>query len=205
MRLVLLGAPGSGKGTQAENIKNIFGSAHISTGEIIRDNIKNKTKIGKKVEKIISQGKLVPDQLVIRLVKEILIRTDIKDNFVLDGFPRTIRQAEALDKIIQIDKVIFIDTDDDTTKQRILKRKVCPACGKTYSKSTVCPNCNVKLVSRTDDNEQTINSRFEVFENQTKPLIKYYEQKNILYKVNGNKTVEQVFEQIKCILNEGNI
>ena len=205
MRLILLGAPGSGKGTQAQKIEKNFGAVHISTGEIIRENINNKTDIGIKVEKIINQGKLVPDDVIIELVKDILNKPNIKNNFVLDGFPRTIKQAEALDKIIQIDKVIYIDTNIDMTKDRMLKRRVCPLCGKTYADTLVCPNCNVALSVRSDDNEQTINSRFEVYKSQTSPLIDFYKQKKLLFKVDGNQNIEQVFEQIKCILNEGNI
>ena len=205
MRLILLGAPGSGKGTQAQKIEKNFGAVHISTGEIIRENINNKTDIGIKVEKIINQGKLVPDDIIIELVKDILNKPNIKNNFVLDGFPRTIKQAEALDKIIQIDKVIYIDTNIDVTKDRMLKRRVCPLCGKTYPDTLVCPNCNVTLIMRSDDNEETINSRFKVYEEQTKPLVNYYKQKNLLYKVDGSKTIEQVYKQIEFILNEGKV
>ncbi len=205
MRLILLGAPGSGKGTQAQKIQDNFNLVHISTGEIIRENLKNKTQTGLLAESIINKGDLLPDELVVEMVKDILSKQEVKDNFVLDGFPRTIKQAEALDKITQIDKVIFIDVNFDYTKDRILKRRTCPLCKKTYSDTLVCPNCNVTLIMRSDDNEETINSRFKVYEEQTKPLVNYYKQKNLLYKVDGSKTIEQVYKQIEFILNEGKV
>lgn len=205
MRLILLGAPGSGKGTQAQKIQNEFGVCHISTGELIRQNIKDKTKVGAMAEAIINKGDLVPDEIVIEMVKNILSDEKVKNNFVLDGFPRTVAQAEALDNITQIDKVILIDTDTQETKKRMLKRKICPLCKKTFSDTLVCPNCNVALKKRDDDNEQTIQERFMVYEKQTKPLVEYYLKKKLLYKVDGNKDIEQVFKDIKCILNEGKV
>ena len=205
MRLILLGAPGSGKGTQAQKIQSEFGVCHISTGELIRQNIKDKTKVGVMAESIINKGDLVPDDIVIEMVKNILSDENIKNNFVLDGFPRTVAQAEALDNITKIDKVILIDTDINETKKRMLKRKICPLCQKTYSDTLVCPNCNVTLIKRDDDNEQTIDERFMVYEKQTKPLVEYYLKNKLLYKVDGNKDIEQVFKDIKCILNEGKV
>ncbi len=203
MKLILLGAPGSGKGTQAKKLSKHFGLVHISTGDIIRENIKNRTKIGIEAEKLINDGNLVPDDVVIEMVANYLKQDHVRNNFVLDGFPRTVKQAEALDNISEIDKVILIDTDLDETTRRILNRKTCPKCGKSYSNLEFCPNCNIKLERRDDDNEQTIKNRFKVYINETLPVVEYYKKNHLLNTVNGNNSIEQVFGEINNILNEG--
>lgn len=208
MNLILLGAPGSGKGTQADLISNSYFIPAISTGEIIRENIKNKTELGILSEKLINNGQLVPDELVVNLVKDRLTNKDVKGGYILDGFPRTVEQAKALEKISKVDKVIYIDVDYEIIEDRILSRKVCPICKKTYNSKThdkdYCTSCNAKLVVRDDDNKETVKKRFEVYQKQTQPLVDFYKAKHLLYTVKGNKSTQYVFNQIKMILqNEG--
>lgn len=206
MNLILLGAPGSGKGTQASLISKEYGISPISTGDIIRENIKNKTQLGLLAEKLINNGQLVPDKLVIDLVKNRLNQKDVKKGFILDGFPRTQSQALALKEITDIDYVILIDVEYEVIKNRILSRRVCPTCKTVYSTTNYflnqCEHCGDNLITRSDDNEETVKNRYEVYIKQTQPLIDYYKQQQKLYtvEVKENSTIEEVFEKVKLIL-----
>ena len=207
MNIILLGAPGSGKGTEASLISKDLFIPTISTGDIIRDNIKNKTELGILSQNYINLGQLVPDDLVINLVKERLTKNDVLNGYILDGFPRTVTQAKALQSFSKIDKVILIDTNYDVIEERILSRRTCPVCKKVYNtkthKNDFCEVCNAKLVIRNDDNKETIKNRYDVYLKETQPLIDFYKNQGLLYKVNGNLQADEVYNEIKLILQEG--
>ncbi len=200
LKIVLFGPPGAGKGTQAELISKEFGLSHISTGEVIRKNIKNKTSIGLAALEFIEGGKLVPDEVVNKLL---LDEIEGKNSYLLDGYPRTIPQAEMLEKIVDIDVVINLDVDLDAVVDRIVNRLVCTKCGKNYNKrlhsSLIC-ECGAPLSTRADDNEQTVKSRLAVYEESTKPLIEFYKAKNKLVDIDGNGSIDEVFSRIKRVL-----
>ncbi|WP_300409512.1 adenylate kinase [Lagierella sp.] len=216
MRLVLLGPPGAGKGTQAEKIVNEFGVVHVSTGDIFRKNIKEETELGKKVKGYLEQGKLVPDELTIDLVWDRLDQEDCKEGFMLDGFPRTIEQANALTeglekRGIKLDCVINIDVDANTLIKRLAGRRVCLNCGATYhvdNKPTkvegVCDKCGSKVVQRDDDKEETVKNRIEVYQRQTEPLIEYYNNQGLIFNVDGTLTADEVFSRVKNHLTQLN-
>ncbi len=197
MNLILLGAPGAGKGTQAEVICDNLSIPAISTGNIIRESLKNGTELGKKAKSFMDSGSLVPDEVVIDIIKERLAKDDCKNGFVLDGFPRTVPQAEALEKMgVSIDKVIEIFVPDETIKQRLSGRRVCEKCGASYHidyKPTkvdgICNICNGKTIIRKDDEPETVISRLNVYHEQTAPLKGYYENQNKLYIVEGQEEV----------------
>ena len=209
MRLILLGPPGAGKGTQASSIVAEYGITHISTGDIFRHNIKNETELGKKVKSYLDKGQLVPDELTIDLVWDRLSKDDCKNGFLLDGFPRTINQAEALQKGLEerglkLDKVINIDVDKNILVKRLSGRRVCKNCGETYHidnkptlKDGVCDKCSGEVIQRADDNEKTVLDRIEVYENQTFPLIDFYKNLGLILTVDGTLSIEDVFSQIK--------
>ena len=209
MRLILLGPPGAGKGTQASSIVAEYGITHISTGDIFRHNIKNETELGKKVKSYLDKGQLVPDELTIDLVWDRLSKDDCKKGFLLDGFPRTINQAEALQKgleerVLKIDKVINIDVDKNILVKRLSGRRVCKNCGETYHidnkptlKDGVCDKCSGEVIQRADDNEKTVLDRIEVYEKQTFPLIDFYKNLGLILTVDGTLSIEDVFSQIK--------
>mgnify|MGYP000948310777 FL=1 len=209
MRLILLGPPGAGKGTQASSIVAEYGITHISTGDIFRHNIKNETELGKKVKSYLDKGQLVPDELTIDLVWDRLSKDDCKKGFLLDGFPRTINQAEALQKGLEerglkLDKVINIDVDKNILVKRLSGRRVCKNCGETYHidnkptlKDGVCDKCSGEVIQRADDNEKTVLDRIEVYENQTFPLIDFYKNLGLILTVDGTLSIEDVFSQIK--------
>ena len=207
MNIILLGAPGSGKGTEASLISKDLCIPTISTGDIIRDNIKNKTELGILSEGYINLGQLVPDDLVINLVKERLTKNDVLNGYILDGFPRTVTQAKALQSFSKIDKVIFIDTNYGVIEERILSRRICPVCKRVYNTKTYqndfCEVCNAKLVIRNDDNKKTIKNRYDVYLKETQPLIDFYKGQNLLYKVDGDLQADEVYNEIKLILQEG--
>lgn len=209
MRLILLGPPGAGKGTQASSIVAEYGITHISTGDIFRHNIKNETELGKKVKSYLDKGQLVPDELTIDLVWDRLSKEDCKNGFLLDGFPRTINQAEALQKGLEerglkLDKVINIDVDKNILVKRLSGRRVCKNCGETYHvdnkptvKDGVCDKCSGEVIQRADDNEKTVLDRIEVYEKQTFPLIDFYKKLGLILTVDGTLSIEDVFSQIK--------
>lgn len=200
MKIVLFGPPGAGKGTQAELISKEYVLPHISTGDVIRKNISNKTEIGLAALKFIECGKLVPDDLVNELLKSEL---EGKESYLLDGYPRTISQAETLGKIADIDVVLDLEVDLESVVDRIIGRLVCSKCGRSYHKkfyfSDVC-ECGAPLTTRSDDNEATVRSRLAVYEESTKPLIEFYKNRGKLVPIDGNGTIDEVFARIKRVL-----
>ena len=201
MNIILLGAPGAGKGTQASRISDAYKLPHISTGDIFRENIKNETPIGLLAKSYIDKGQLVPDEVTCKIVEERISREDCKNGYMLDGFPRTIAQAEALDQITKLDLVINIGVDHSLLLNRLCGRRVCKDCGESYHVSrlngeTKCARCGGELYQRKDDNPETVQSRLDVYNAQTAPLIDYYEKKGILFNVCGNGTPEEAHEQV---------
>lgn len=212
MKIIMLGAPGAGKGTQAKKIADKYQIPHISTGDIFRANIKNGTELGKKAKTYMDQGLLVPDELVVDLVVDRLAQDDCRNGCVLDGFPRTIPQAESLDEALAakgeaIDYAIDVDVPDENIISRMSGRRACVACGATYhivhiptKIEGVCDRCGEKLVLRDDDKPETVKKRLNVYHEQTQPLIDYYTKKNVLKSVDGTKDMEEVFRAITEIL-----
>lgn len=205
MKIVLLGAPGSGKGTQAKNIATKYGLTHISTGDIFRENIKAGTPLGLKVKEIIDKGNLCPDELTIELVKDRLSKPDCANGYLLDGFPRNIPQAEALDTFASPDTIINLDVDLTKLEARITGRRSCPDCGGSFHVSVIgdvktCPTCGGTLVTRKDDTPETVKERLNVYKAQTEPLIDYYGKDGKVKNVNGNLSIEQVFEEVVKVL-----
>lgn len=202
MNLIFLGAPGAGKGTQAEVISKKLAIPTISTGNIIREALKNATEMGLKAKSFIEAGKLVPDDVVIGIIKERLAKDDCKNGFILDGFPRTIPQAEALDEMgVKIDKVVEIQVDDDTIIGRMSGRRVCSKCGASYHVQNkppkaegICDSCGGELVQRKDDAPETVLDRLEVYHTQTEPLKDYYANKGILRTADGTLGIEKSIE-----------
>lgn len=212
MRIILLGAPGAGKGTQAESIKAKYPIAHISTGDILRANVKAGTELGKSAKEYMDAGKLVPDDVIIAMMEKRLQESDCKDGFMLDGFPRTIGQAQALDKMlkklgIKLDAAVSLDIDDDTVVKRLTARRVCTKCGEIYNTALkpakvegVCDKCGGEVIQRDDDKESVIRNRLAVFHSQTSPLIDYYKNEGLLIPVDargGKDAVLKVLEQKK--------
>ncbi len=205
MNIILLGAPGAGKGTQATRISDSHHLPHISTGDIFRENIKNQTPIGLLAKSYIDKGQLVPDEVTCKIVEERIQREDCKNGYMLDGFPRTIAQAEALEKVAKIDAVINIDVDTSLLMERLCGRRVCKDCGESYHVSrlngeTKCGRCGGELYQRKDDNPETVESRLQVYNAQTAPLISYYSEKGVLVNINGNATPEEVNEEVQAKL-----
>lgn len=206
MKIVLLGAPGAGKGTQAALITAAYGIPHISTGDIFRANIKAGTPVGLLAKSYIDAGKLVPDEVTCEIVQGRLQETDCVENgFMLDGFPRTIPQAEMLAKVTELDAVINVAVDSALLMERLCGRRVCKDCSATYhisslQEKTVCEKCGGELLQRKDDNPETVNSRLQVYQAQTAPLIEYYAKAGILVNVDGNLAPSQVFEEVKAKL-----
>lgn len=214
LNIVLLDPPGAGKGTQAERIIEKYGIPQISTGDIFRANIKNGTELGKKAKEYMDRGDLVPDELVVDLVKDRLDQDDCKDGFMLDGFPRTVFQAQELDKIMEakglkINCVLNIDVAPEKLVKRIAGRRVCKQCGATYnvdSKPTkvegICDKCGGEVYQRADDTEETVKNRIKVYFDQTAPLIDYYKASGVIANVNGDQAMENVFSEIVKALGE---
>ena len=208
MRIVLLGPPGAGKGTQAAKLVNQYNIPHISTGDIFRKNLKERTSLGLKAKEYMDKGLLVPDDLVVDIVKERLLEEDCKSGFLLDGFPRTVEQAKALEREMErlgigLNGVINIDIEDEILIDRLTSRLVCKKCGATYNEKfnkpktrNICDLCGGELYTRDDDKEDTVKNRLEVYKKQTKPLIEYYETKGILATVNGILDPKEVFAEI---------
>ena len=207
MNIILLGAPGAGKGTQATRISEKFGLPHISTGDIFRDNIKRQTEIGMLAKSYTDKGQLVPDEVTCEIVKGRLQNADCKDGYLLDGFPRNLFQAEELDKFSKVVAVINIDIDLSLLMDRLCGRRVCKECGESYhvnflNGKTVCEKCGGELYQRKDDNEETVGNRLSVYSEQTAPLIKFYSEKGVLRNVDGVGSIEEVFARICDALNK---
>ena len=207
MNIVLLGAPGAGKGTQASLIVEQYHIPHISTGDIFRKNIKEQTPIGVVAKSYIDKGNLVPDDVTIEIVKNRLEEEDCKKGFILDGFPRNVYQAEALAEFAKIDVVLDVDVPLDCLMARLTGRRICSGCGESYHVSTLdgrntCAKCGEKLYQRADDNEETVAGRLSVYRNQTQPLIDYYSAKGLLKKVNGNQCKDGVFGEVRSVLEK---
>lgn len=208
MRLVLLGPPGVGKGTQASAIVEKYNIPHISTGDIFRANIKQGTDLGKKAKAYMDKGHLVPDDIVVSIVKDRLSEEDCMEGFLLDGFPRNINQAEILDgelskMCIKLDKVVNIDADKEILVERVVGRRICKTCGAGYhikfnppKKEDVCDIDGGELFQREDDTRETVSTRIEIYEEQTQPLIDYYKEKGIILNINGTQPISKVFETI---------
>ncbi|NBG88994.1 adenylate kinase [Isachenkonia alkalipeptolytica] len=208
MRLILLGPPGAGKGTQAVSISEKYKIPHISTGDIFRYNIKNQTELGEKAKAYMDQGLLVPDEVVVEIVEDRLKDQDCKQGFLLDGFPRTVNQAEALEAVLKgmstgLDKVINIEVDKEILVRRAVGRRICKNCGATYhiefnppGKPGICDKCSGELYQRDDDNEKTVGKRIEVYLDETQPLIDFYQEKGKLVTINGNNDIAVVFDKI---------
>lgn len=204
MRVILFGAPGSGKGSQAKLISRDFGIPQISTGDILRQHIANQTKIGKIAEGLINDGKLVPDEIIIEIVKQRIAEDDCKNGFILDGFPRTVGQAAQLDSITKVDVVIFIDISINEVERRALTRRICPQCGKIFSiaekYTEVCDECGSKLVQREDDKREVVRKRVDQYLAQSEPLIKFFKKRKILKTVLSKNSAEETYEEVKKIL-----
>ena len=214
MKIIMLGAPGAGKGTQAKKIAEKYSIPHISTGDIFRANIKNGTELGKKAKTYMDQGLLVPDELVVDLVVDRLNQEDCNNGCVLDGFPRTIPQAEALDAALEaagqaVDYAINVEVPDENIVRRMSGRRACVGCGATYhivyaptKEENICDTCHGELILRDDDKPETVQKRLNVYHEQTQPLIDYYTKKNILVEVDGTQDIEDVFAAIVKVLGE---
>lgn len=212
MKIIMLGAPGAGKGTQAKQIADKYSIPHISTGDIFRANIKNGTELGKKAKQYMDQGALVPDELTCDLVMDRIQQDDCKNGFVLDGFPRTIPQAEALDAALgkineKMDYAIDVDVPDENIVNRMSGRRACLNCGATYHLISIppkvegiCDRCGSKIVLREDDKPETVQKRLKVYHEQTQPLINYYKNQGILKSVDGTQPMDEVFKAIVTIL-----
>ena len=214
MKIIMLGAPGAGKGTQAKKIAEKYGIPHISTGDIFRANIKNQTELGMKAKGYMDQGMLVPDELTLELIMDRFTNDDCKNGYVLDGFPRTIPQAEALTKALAdkndaVDYAINVDVPDEAIVTRMSGRRACLAGGGTYhikfnptKVEGICDACGGELVLRADDKPETVQKRLDVYHEQTQPLIDYYQTQNILKEVDGTLPLEEVFGAIIAILED---
>lgn len=204
MKLVLIGCPGAGKGTQAKKLSKYYNIAHISTGDLLREQIANKTEIGLKIKEIMDAGGLVSDDIISAMLAERVKADDCKNGYILDGYPRNVSQAEGLEKIIgQLDKVVCIDVDDSIIVDRMSGRRGCPKCGAMFhikynppKADGVCDACGEKLVQRKDDNEETVKNRLNVYHETTAPVINYYDDKGLLLKVNGVGDIDDIFAVI---------
>jgi len=213
MRLIFLGPPGSGKGTQSEFICKDFKIVQLSTGDLLRYHRKNGTELGKKAQEFMDKGELVPDDLIIEIIKNELNKEEYRNGFLLDGFPRTINQAEALDKLLaelnlNLDAVLVLNVPTEELITRLTARRTCPICGKTYhliynppNKEGKCDLDGGELYQRSDDNEATVRNRLEVYEKQTKPLIDYYKSKGLAYFIDGVGKIEEIYSKINTILS----
>jgi adenylate kinase len=212
VNLVLMGLPGAGKGTQAEKIVQKYGIPHISTGDMFRAAIKGETELGLQAKSFMDKGELVPDEVTIGIVRERLSKSDCEKGFLLDGFPRTVAQAEALENILaglnnKIDYVINIDVDQDILMERLTGRRICKDCGATYhlvfnppAKEDVCNRCGGELYQRADDNETTVQNRLDVNIKQTKPMLDFYETKGYLRNIDGQQDIIKVFSDLDILL-----
>jgi adenylate kinase len=212
VRIVLLGAPGAGKGTQAKKISEKFGINHISTGDILRSELKNNTELGMKANEYMKEGKLVPDELIIEIIRQKIEKEGREPKFLMDGFPRTLVQAQKFDEMlaglgIALDKVINIDVDEDELVKRLTSRRVCHECSGICSINNFnsedeakCPTCGGSLYKRKDDDREVIKERLEVYENQTRPLIDYYNRAGLLVDISGSGSENEIFERVLTLL-----
>lgn len=213
MKIIMLGAPGAGKGTQAKMIAAKYGVPHVSTGDIFRANIKNGTELGMEAKQYMDKGLLVPDELTVRILLDRVAQDDCKDGYVLDGFPRTIPQAEVLENALnelgdKIDFAIDVDVPDENIIRRMSGRRACLSCGATYhiehippKKEGICDACGSELVLRDDDKAETVKNRLDVYHKQTQPLIDFYSARGVLRTVDGTLPMDEVFAAIKAILD----
>ena len=214
MRILLMGPPGAGKGTQAEKLTEILNIPHISTGDMFRKAIKEQTELGKKAKSFMDKGELVPDEVTVGIVKDRIKEEDCKNGFLLDGFPRTVVQADALGKMledlgIKLDSVINVEVPFEELIGRLTGRRICRSCGATYHMlfnppkvEGVCDKCSGELYQRDDDTEATAKNRLEVYEKQTAPLLEYYNNTGLLVNINGNQTMEEVLSEILKVLGK---
>lgn len=214
MKLLITGRPGAGKGTQAVNIKEYYNIPHISTGDMFRAAMKAGTKMGLLAKEYMEKGALVPDEVTIGIVKDRLLEADCKDGFLLDGFPRNLVQAEALDEFLKennitLDAVLDVDVANEILVRRMVGRRVCKQCGSTFhvefnkpKVDGVCDSCQSNLIQRPDDTQETAVNRLAVYDAQTAPLLEYYKNKNLLKTVNGDQPFDKVFDDIKAVLSK---
>ena len=212
MKIILMGPPGAGKGTQAEKLVELYQIPHISTGDMFRKAQKEGTALGLKAKSYMDQGQLVPDEVTVGIVKERLAEDDCKDGFLLDGFPRTVQQADALDGILnelgmELDRVVNIEVDKTFLVDRLTGRRVCRTCGATFHVTNkapkvegVCDKCGGELYQRNDDTVETVSNRLDVYAAQTAPLIEYYQSKGIMSSIDGSKSMEDVLADIRTAL-----
>ena len=204
MKIILLGAPGSGKGTLAKKISRDFGLPQISTGDLFRAIVKLDSPLANRVKEIMASGGLVPDEITIEMVKDRIEKSDCEKGFILDGFPRTVAQAKALEDFAKIDSVILVELPNETIIERLSSRRTCPKCGEIYSiednPEQVCKKCNTPLIQRDDDKPYTIKHRLEVYETSTAPLINFYSDR--LFKVSSAGTPEETYKPVKTFLNK---
>ncbi len=214
IRVLFLGGPGSGKGTQASILSRTLNIPHIDTGSLLRDEIATCSENGKIAKDRIDNGQLVPFQIVVSMIKDRLSRTDCEEGFILDGFPRSLEQAEGFEQIlkelnIKIDAVLNINIPEDILIARMAYRKSCPSCGEKYNtklkpskQDNICDNCNSALTQRTDDSEETAVKRIQTYKKETEPLITYYHDQNLMINIDGNQSIEKIFNDILNLFNE---
>ncbi len=212
MNLVLLGPPGAGKGTQAERISALYGVPHISTGDIFRDNLKRGTELGRRAKEYMDRGELVPDEVVIGIVRDRLAQPDCEKGFILDGFPRTVAQADALKDMLAetgraIDHVLNVQVPEDVVVERLTARRTCRSCGKVFhllfdppAKEDTCDACGGELYCRDDDREETVRARLREYEAKTSPLVDYYRREGLLRDIDGAASMEEVLREIRAVV-----
>ena len=199
MKLVLIGAPAAGKGTQAARLVEHYSIAHISTGDMLREEVAKETELGKEAKAIMNAGGLVSDEIIIAMVKERIKKDDCKNGFILDGFPRTVVQAEKLDEMVTLDKVVYINAPDEVMLERLTARQTCPKCGATYNKlflppktAGICDKCGAELTQRKDDTVEAGKARIATFHEQSEPLVEFYTKKGILFEVDGTAAIDDI-------------
>ena len=214
MKIIMLGAPGAGKGSQASRIAKEYQLPHISTGDIFRANLKEETELGKRAKSYMDKGELVPDDITIAMLLDRIHKEDCKNGYILDGFPRTIPQAEALKEALakkdeKIDLALDVEASDELIIKRMAGRRTCPACGAIYHIVTlppktdgICDRCGADLIQRKDDNEETVKNRLKIYHEVTEPLISYYKKEGILEEIDGAEELDKVFEKVKRIIHK---
>ena len=203
MKLVLIGAPAAGKGTQAARLVEHYSIAHISTGDMLREEVAKETELGKEAKAIMNAGGLVSDEIIIAMVKDRIKKDDCKNGFILDGFPRTVVQAEKLDEMVTLDKVVYINAPDEVMLERLTARQTCPKCGATYNKlflppktAGICDKCGAELTQRKDDTVEAGKARIATFHEQSEPLVEFYTKKGILFEVDGTAAIDDITKAI---------